>query len=118
MAIRSISPVTEYTSLTPSMEAIVSATSGMRATSALTNTMAVIMAPPGCAASRQPTWASRSSGRAGQRAGEPGRVERDEGLARRGDRVQQLALRLGTAERAGPHPIDVHQPDAGSLEPA
>src|SRR4051794_36965322 len=43
-AIRSMAPVTEYTSLTPLSAAIASATSGMRATSALMNTIAVTMA--------------------------------------------------------------------------
>src|SRR5215213_5981685 len=44
MTIRSIVPVTEYTSLTPLSAAISSATSGIRATSAFTNTIAVTMA--------------------------------------------------------------------------
>jgi hypothetical protein len=46
IAMRSMSPVTEYTSLTPSRAATCCAISGMRATSALMNTMAVIMSPP------------------------------------------------------------------------
>src|SRR3954464_10017020 len=85
MAIRSICPVTEYTSLTPSMAAISSATSGIRATSAFTNTMAVIMSP---------TLADRL-------VHGPDRTTLVEGHQRRPgllDRVMDLEVLLGASE--------------------
>ena len=45
IAIRSTSPATEYTSLTPSMSAISCATSGIRSDSTATMTIAVITPP-------------------------------------------------------------------------
>src|SRR4051794_31505082 len=102
---RSICPVTEYTSLTPSMAAISSATSGIRATSAFTNTMAVIMSP---------TLADRLVHR-------PDRTTLVEGHQRRPgllDRVMDLEVLLGASEGTAPLALHVHQADAVGLQPA
>src|SRR5680860_170585 len=89
-AIRSICPVTEYTSLTPSSAAISSATSGIRETSAFTKTMAVIMSPR---YRRRSSWEVR-------------------------DRVVQVQVLARATDRTGPLPLDVHQTHPVGLEPA
>src|SRR3954451_13689171 len=105
IAIRSIWPVTEYTSLTPSSAAISSATSGIRATSALTNTIAVIMAVT--LADRLVLGAER-----------PPVLEGHQRLPRLLHRVVHAQVLGGAADRAGPLALDVHQAPPVGLEPA
>src|SRR3954447_16767284 len=104
-ATRSTSPVTEYTSLTPSSSAIAWAASGMRATSVSTRTMAVITAglllARGSSRSLVATCAVNGPGgrRGGRLGSEPG-----PGTG-------------GAVQRRRPLPVEVDQAHAGLLEP-
>src|SRR4051794_5061428 len=92
-ATRSTSPLTEYTSLTPSSSAIAWAASGIRATSVSTRTMAVITA---------------GSLRVG-----PGSLERPGAR-----RLEAVPRAEGAVQRCRPLPLEVDEPDARLLQPA
>src|SRR6476659_7068037 len=80
-----------------------SATSGIRAVSALRNTMAVITCSPYRLVDRRDVTSI---------------VERHEALARLVDGVMDREMTAGTGHGAGPLPVDVDQPEAGRLEPS
>src|SRR5687767_5211348 len=89
----------------PSSAAIASATSGMRATSALTKTMAVIMG-------------DTLAGRLVDRSEVAALLERHQREAGPVDRVVQREVPGGTGHGAGPLAVDLHQADARGLQPA
>src|SRR6478735_1581353 len=91
------------------MAAIASATSGMRATSAFTNTMAVIMR------SRYPC---ATTDRLVDRRQRATLVERDQRGAGLLDGVVDREVPRGTPDGAGPLALHVHQADTGLLQPA
>src|SRR5690242_16949885 len=103
MAMRSASPATEYTSDTPSSSAMAWATSGMRSTSALTRTMAVIT---------RPLYRRRPGGWLGRRD------EPRDGAACHGVGLEGCAGTTRAAHRARPLPVEVDEADPGSLQPA
>src|SRR3954468_15280332 len=125
IATRSISPVTEYTSVTPSRSAICCANSGMRSTDAVMSTTAVTTLL--LLSSRRNCWAKPSArnlsrrqltaGRPARRTQHPPVVQRSQPLPPGGGQIEQPAEPPGAEGGGGPRPVQLDQPNPGAGQP-